>query len=239
MKKLGTVIRYECITSFPYIWYFYGIQAMIVAFIYAVMVMIGGTDKVTASCFEYNTIVYVGILGILGYNEDFKMLIQNGFIRKYIFLATTTMFLFISSLMALVDTILGNVFHYLLNNYHSFYGVIYGYENPFFNWVWLVLLYFMICMIFYFFILVMNRIGKRGFLYLSILLGGIVMVGVSLFHYALSETTIEKIKEFFLKAMGFVGDGSVNHFLPLLTWFCIAALFGAASYAVIRRIELK
>lgn len=239
MKKLGTVIRYECITSFPYIWYFYGIQFIIIAFIYAMMMLLAGTENVTVSCFEFNTIVYVGILGILGYNEDFKMLIQNGFIRKYIFGATVIMFFFISSVMAFVDTILGNIFHFLLRRYYSLYGVIYGYENPFFNWAWLVLLYFMICMIFYFFILVMNRIGKRGFLFLSILIAGMVTVGAFLIRYVLDETVIGKIKEFLLKAMGFVGDGSVNHFLPLLTWFSIAALFGAASYAVIRRIELK
>lgn len=202
MKKLGTLIRYECITSFPYIWYFYGIQCMIVAFIYAVMVMIAGSDKVGVSCFEFNTMVYVGILGILGYNEDFKMMIQNGFIRKYIFLATVIMFLFISSVMGLVDTILGNMFHSLLDRYDSFYGSIYGYENVFFNWAWLVLLYFMICMIFYFVVLLMNKIKKRSFLYLSILFGGIVMIGISLFHYVLSAETIDKIKEFILKAMG-------------------------------------
>lgn len=239
MKKLGTLIRYECITSFPYIWYFYGIQCMIIAFIYAVMVVIAGFDKVGLGCFEFNTMVYVGILGILGYNEDFKMMIQNGFIRKYIFLATVIMFLFISSVMGLVDTILGNMFHSLLDRYDSFYGSIYGYENVFFNWAWLVLLYFMICMIFYFVVLLMNKIKKRSFLYLSILFGGIVMIGISLFHYVLSAETIDKIKEFILKAMGVMGDGGVNHLFPLLTWFCIAALFGAGSYAVIRRTELK
>ena len=144
MKKLRSIIRYECITSFPYIWYFYGVQCMIVTFIYAVMVMIAGSDKVGVSCFEFNTMVYVGILGILGYNEDFKMMIQNGFIRKYIFWATVIMFLFISSVMGLVDTILGNMFHSLLDRYDSFYGSIYGYENIFFNWAWLVLLYFIL-----------------------------------------------------------------------------------------------
>lgn len=239
MKKLRSIIRYECITSFPYIWYFYGIQCMIMAFIYAVMVMIAGSDKVGVSCFEFNTMVYVGILGILGYNEDFKMMIQNGFIRKYIFGATVIMFLFISSVMGLVDTILGNLLHSLLDRYDSFYGSIYGYENIFFNWAWLVLLYFMICMIFYFVVLLMNKLEKRGFLYLSILFAGIVMIGISLFHYVLSEAAIEKIKEFVLKAIGVMGDGSVNHLFPLLTWFCIAALFGAGSYAVIRRTELK
>ena len=85
----------------------------------------------------------------------------------------------------------------------------------------------------------MNKLEKRGFLYLSILFAGIVMIGISLFHYVLSEAAIEKIKVFVLKAIGVMGDGSVNHLFPLLTWFCIAALFGAGSYAVIRRTELK
>ncbi len=81
MKKLRSIIRYECITSFPYIWYFYGIQGMIMPFIYSVMVMI--------------------------------------------------------------ETILGNLLHSLLDRYDSFYGIIYGYENIFLTghgWYYFILL---------------------------------------------------------------------------------------------------
>ena len=107
MKKLGTVIRYECVTSFKYIWIFYAIEYAVVAAVFLLSYITNGSSgKIGTNGLEFNSFIYVGILGILGFKEDFKMLIQNGFTRKYIFLSTFSLFAFISGIMSLVDTIL-------------------------------------------------------------------------------------------------------------------------------------
>ena len=96
MKKLRILIQYECMTSFKYIWLFYAIMYAIVLLIYIMVSAItGDSETAGTSCLEMNTFIYVGILGALGYSEDFKMMIQNGFTRKYIFAATLSMFAFI------------------------------------------------------------------------------------------------------------------------------------------------
>ena len=94
MKKLKSIIRYECMTSFKYIWIFYAIQYAAVSLITLIIgISTGSFEEVGTNSLEVNTLVYVGILGVLGFKEDFKMLIQNGFTRKYIYTATFSMFL--------------------------------------------------------------------------------------------------------------------------------------------------
>lgn len=83
MKKLKSVIQYECATSFKYIWLFYGIQYAFVTLITLILAISAGTfEDIGTNTLEINTLVYVGVLGVLGYNQDFKMLLQNGFTRS-------------------------------------------------------------------------------------------------------------------------------------------------------------
>lgn len=127
MKKLESIIQYECMTSVKYVWLFYIIQYLIVIFITLIIGLIRGTfADFEVNGLELNTLVYVAVLGVLGFKDDFKMLIQNGFTRQYIFIATIVMFSFISGIMALIDTIVGNVIHYFNNSNSTFYGMIYG-----------------------------------------------------------------------------------------------------------------
>ena len=87
MKTLKSIIQYECMTSFKYIWIFYAIQYAIVGLITITIGLVMGTfEDVGTNCLELNTLVYISILGVLGFKEDFKMLIQNGFTRKYIYI---------------------------------------------------------------------------------------------------------------------------------------------------------
>ena len=72
MKKLSTLIQYECITSFKYVWIFYAAQFSIVCLIYLIVALSTGDPKnAGTSCLEMNTLIYVGILGMMGYNGDF------------------------------------------------------------------------------------------------------------------------------------------------------------------------
>ena len=166
MKNLKSIIQYECMTSFKYIWVFYAIQFAIVGFIAIIVGIIMGTfENIGTNCLEINSLVYISILGVLGFKDDFKMLIQNGFIRKYIFIATIAMFCFISGTMALVDAVVGNLIYHINNNYFSVYGAIYGYDNIFMNWLWLFLLYVTFCCLLYLIILVINKVGKKVSIY--------------------------------------------------------------------------
>lgn len=240
MKKLKTIIQYECVTSFKYIWYFYAIEYAVAALVSMIIIIsTGDSQNVGLQCLETNTLGYIAILGLLGYSEDFKMLQQNGFTRKYIFGASISMFAFIAGIMALVDTVAGNVLHGVFSNYESMYGSIYGYENVFANWIWLFSVYMFVCCLMYFLVLTVNRIGRNAAIYLGVAMGGVIILIIALFQYALSDKVVHRIAEFVTGAMGFMADGSINRIYPVLTFSLLAAAAGIGSYAVIRHIEVK
>ena len=136
MRKLKAAIAYECLTSFKHIWIFYGITFSIVGIILIIIGISTGDSEVRGTIsLEVNSMVYVGILGVLGFKEDFKMLMQNGFTRKYIFIATLSLFAFISSILSLIDTIVSRVLHEAML-YDSVFGGLYGFDQPFImNWL--------------------------------------------------------------------------------------------------------
>lgn len=178
-------------TSFKYIWIFYAIQYAIVGLITITIGLIMGTfEDVGTNCLELNTLVYISILGVLGFKEDFKMLIQNGFTRKYIYIATIAMFCFISGTMAFVDTVVGNMMRLINSNYSSLYGGLYGYDNLFMNWLWLFLLYVVLCSLLYLIILVINRVGKNVSIYLGLAFGGVILLIIALFRYVFSAELV-------------------------------------------------
>lgn len=158
MNKLKSIIQYECMTSFKYIWIFYAIQYAIVGLITLIIGIVSGSfENVGTNCLEINTLFFVSILGALGFKEDFKTLIQNGFTRKYIFIAALSLFSFMSGIMAFIDTVVGNFLHYFNKDYTSLYSGIYGYDNIVMNWLWLFLVYVMFCCLLYLTILIINK----------------------------------------------------------------------------------
>lgn len=240
MNKLKSAILYGCSTIFIAICIFYLIQYAVVGFITLMIGLSMGTfENVGTNCLEIDSIVFVGIVGVLSFKEDFRMLIQNGFTRKYIFVANFSMFCFIAGTMALIDTVVGNVIHYFNDNYFSLYGGIYGYGNLFMNWLWLFLVYVLVCCLLYLVILIINKVGKNVSIYLGCCVGGIVLLLIALFRYVFSAEITSNILEFLIKVIGFMTDGTINYLFPVLTLLLLIVILGSGSYAVIRRTELK
>lgn len=239
MRKLKTVIRYECVTSFKYIWCFYAIEYLIITFISLIIaISTGSMENVGTNCLEVNSLIFSGILGVLGFKEDFKMLIQNGFTRKYIFLATAALFVFIAGIMSFVDAVTGNVLHHILNDYSSLYGGLYGYDSILSNWIWLFLVYMVICVLMYLGILVINKIGKNLSLLVGILIGGLILIGIAIVRFVLPEEVVYDLLNALQRAFGFMENGTINYLYPSLTLLLIVGILGLGSYAVIRRTEL-
>ena len=166
------------------------------------------------------------------------MLIQNGFTRKYIFLGTSSMFMFISAILAFIDTIVGNVLHHTLQEYSSIFGSIYGYENIVVNWLWLFLVYMLVCSFLYLIILTINKIGKISSICLGVVLGTIVLLIPALFRFVLPNAFANNLITLATKAMGFMSNGTINFICPLLTLLLFIGIFSICSYNIICRTEL-
>lgn len=232
MNKLKAVVQYECTTSLKHIWLFCGIMLII-------GIGTGRFEDINTSNLEVNSMIYVGVLGALGFEQDFKMLIQNGFTRKMIFSATLFMFCFVSGIMAFIDTIIANLIHHVDNDYVSLYSGIYGYDNIFMNWLWLFLVYVLVFCLLYLAVLVINKVGKFVSISLGVFLVGCVLLVIALFRYVFSAEAARNILEFLTKAMGFMTDGTINYFFPVLTFLILDGILGSVSFMIIQRTELK
>lgn len=86
-------------------------------------------------------------------------------------------------------------------------------------------------------------IGVLGYKEVSLLIGvgisGIILLVMALFQFVFSDEIVSKAMELTMRAVGFMSDGTINQFFPILSFLIIGALFGIGSYAVIRRTELK
>ena len=239
MTKLKSAVLYEYLTKVRAIGIFYLIQYLIVALIFAIVAICTEGKETGSNALEFSSVVFVSVIGVLGYKEDFKALLQNGYTRKYIFGATVCMFILLAGTLALIDTIIGNSLHYFNDNYFTLYGGIYGYGNVFANWLWLTALYLMFCSLFYLAVLVINRVGKTVSLLIGVVVCSIILLVIALFKFVFPDELVSKTWEFMMKAMGFMGDGTTNLFFPVLSFLVIGVVFGIGSYAVIRRTELR
>lgn len=239
MSKLKSAILYEYSTKIKAMVLFYLIQYLIVALIFSIVAISVGGEEIGSNALEFSSVIFISVIGVLGYKEDFKALIQNGYTRKYIFGATICMFTLLAGTMALIDTIIGNSIHYFNDNYFTLFGSLYGYGNVFLNWLWLTVLYLMFCSLFYLAVLVINRVGKMVSLFIGVGLSCVILLVTSLFRFVFSQEFVSAAAKFVMKAMGFMSNGTTNLFFPILSFLVIGAVFGIGSYAVIRRTELK
>ena len=239
MGKLKSAILYEYSIKIKAMVLFYLIQYLIVALIFSIVAISVGGEEIGSNALEFSSVIFISVIGVLGYKEDFKALIQNGYTRKYIFGATICMFTLLAGTMALIDTIIGNSIHYFNDNYFTLFGSLYGYGNVFLNWLWLTVLYLMFCSLFYLAVLVINRVGKMVSLFIGVGLSCVILLVTSLFRFVFSQEFVSAAAEFVMKAMGFMSNGTTNLFFPILSFLVIGAVFGIGSYAVIRRTELK
>ena len=239
MSKLKSAILYEYSTKIKAMVLFYLIQYLTVALIFSIVAISVGGEEIGSNALEFSSVIFISVIGVLGYKEDFKALIQNGYTRKYIFGATICMFTLLAGTMALIDTIIGNSIHYFNDNYFTLFGSLYGYGNVFLNWLWLTVLYLMFCSLFYLAVLVINRVGKMVSLFIGVGLSCVILLVTSLFRFVFSQEFVSAAAEFVMKAMGFMSNGTTNLFFPILSFLVIGAVFGIGSYAVIRRTELK
>lgn len=239
MRKWKMAVWYECATKMRAMGIFYAIQYTI-AVIITVLLMAGlRTDNVGYSGFEVSSIVFVCIMGVFGFQEDYKALIQNGFTRRYIFLATLGMFAAMCGLMALIDTATGNLLHAFNSHYVAVFGNLYGYGRFLSNWLWLTAVYLMGCSASYLVVLVIHRAGKVCTLLIGTALGSMALLVLTLLRFVASPEFIAKLAQFVMNAMGFMNDGTVCVWMPIATFLLAVGVLSLGSYLLIRRSELK
>ena len=239
--KLKTLIKFECFTALKSLSVFYAILYGIILLGYLIAWMIQG--HLGGSVFsgtEMACMIYLGILGSLGFNEDFKFFMQNGFTRKTILLGTLGMFGFISLLMAFVDTCMAALL-VQFTGFAPLFNQIYGLGHSILiQFIWLFGFYFLVSSLMYLLNLISNKIGKKIFYFILITLGLVLFVVTPfLFNLVLPKELMGAIIYGVLRVIGYRSDGTIQFLFPILTVLVVNVLIMISSYWVIKKTELK
>lgn len=242
MKKLKAAIQYECITSLKYICVYYLALGAVLAVYFTISHLL--EFKFWNICLEMNTMILVGIIGILHLQEDFRMLLQNGFTRTCIFLAAIVHFAFIAGMLSMVDTAAGIVLRRLLpGSYDTIFGSLYGYHHQIVSgWLWLFLVYLLISSLGFFFALAFGRMQKKFSVFAGTILVALFVVGIPSLFAAVSapwEDLRHRVLSFAVRCFGFMADDTVRLANPIFLMFLCIGILSAGSYLFIRRIELN
>lgn len=239
--KLKTLIKFECFTSLKSLAVFYAILYGIILFGYFIAWMIQG--HLGGSVFsgtEMACMIYLGILGSLGFNEDFKFFMQNGFTRKSILFGTLGMFGLISLLMAVVDTCMATLL-VQFTGFAPLFKQIYGSGHSILiQFIWLLGLYFLVSSLMYLLNLISNKIGKKIFYFILITLGLVLFVVTPLlFNLVLPRDLVMDILYGVLNVIGYRRDSTIQFLFPILTILVVNVVVMIGSYYVIKKTELK
>lgn len=241
MNKLKLAVFYELANKMPYVGLFYLIQYAGLAVILIIDALISPDEAFNIVGLETGTVIFIIIIGTLAYKDDFNTLLQNGYNRKYIFLSDTLAFAAITAAMAFIDTVISAVFE--LFEYHfSVVSLLYGSEsseNFILHWLYLTVVYLLLCVLFKFFVMLANLQGKKQMLVaLIIFIAGIAIISTALSIRLLSEEMRTNLTDFISKSFGFM-YGEKNLISPIISMLCILLLLQGVSYAIIRRTEIK
>ena len=245
MTKLRPLIAFEITTTFKYMTIFYCIEfSMVAVTLFLTWLGRGSLDHPYFACMESCAMIFIFIFGIFGFAEDFKMLLQNGFTRCYIFIATLVLFLQTAVTLALVDTLAARFLEGVAHGYWSLFTAIYGPNHAL--WLqgcWRFGVYVSLVCVGYLCALTVTRLGKKRALFLGIVLwcAGVVVLPLAFREWLPDAWRYDigtQLETFFYQCVGFTAEG-VHFAYPLLSLAVLAVVGFAICFALLRRAPLK
>ncbi len=245
MSKLRPLVAFEITTTIKYLTIFYCIEfSMVAVTLLLTWLGRGSLDHPYFACMESCAMIFIFIFGIFGFAEDFKMLLQNGFTRCYIFIATLALFLQTAATLALVDTLAARFLEGVAHGYWSLFTAIYGPNHTLWlQGLWRFGVYLVLVCVGYFCALLRARLGTRRMFVLGIaviLICTIVLPG-PLMARSPNWLVIHLgtwVENTLYHCAGFTAEG-VQLVNPLLSLAVLAVVGFAICFALMRRAPLR
>lgn len=245
MSKLKAVVHFELATSQRYLLIFYCIEfSMVAVTLLLTWLGRGSVDEPYFAALELCAMIFIFIFGIFGFAEDFKMLLQNGYTRCYIFIATLMLFLQTAVTLALVDTLAARLLEGVAHGYWSLFTAIYGPDHALWlQGLWRFGVYVSLVSVGYLCALTVTRLGTKRALILGIALwcAGVVILPLAFREWlpdALRYDIGTGAETFIYHCAGFTAEG-VQLINPLLSLSALTVLGFAICFALMRRAPLR
>ena len=188
--------------------------------------------------------IFVFIFGTLGFGEDFKMLLQNGFTRRVHFVAALVLFVVTAMLLALVDTLAARGIEAVAHGYWSLFTAIYGPNQALaLQFLWRFGVYLVLACAGYFCALVVARLGTKRTIFLGIVLWCMGVLALPTLYMELLPDAWRysfgtQVNTALLHCAGFTAEG-VQLAWPIVSLTVLAAFGFAACFALVRRAPLR
>lgn len=245
MKRIKDVMRFELATSVRYLVIFYAIQYSVVAVtLFLTWLGHGSLDHPYFAALELCAMIFVFIFGAVGFSEDFKMLLQNGFTRRVHFVAALVLFVVTAALLALVDTLAARGIEAVAHGYWSAFTAVYGPNHALaLQFFWRFGVYLVLACLGYFCAVLTSRLGAKRTLFLGIVVWCMsVLVLPTLYMELLPDTWRysfgTQVNTAFLHCAGFTAEG-VQLAWPIISLAVLALLGFAVCFALVRRAPLR
>lgn len=245
MGKLREVVRFEIATALRYVVIFYLIQYSVVAVtLFLTWLGRGSLDHPYFAALETCAMIFVFIFGALGFGEDFKMLLQNGFTRRVHFVAALVLFVVAAMLLALVDTLAARGIEAVAHGYWSLFTAIYGPNQALaLQFLWRFGVYLVLACAGYFCALVVARLGTKRTIFLGIVLWCMGVLALPTLYVELLPDAWRysfgtQVNTALLHCAGFTAEG-VQLSWPIVSLTVLAAFGFAVCFALVRRAPLR
>lgn len=238
--KLRSLFKYECLTIAKPLGIFYSILYGIVLAGYIVDMIVGNNSVFRFNGVEFSCVIFLCICASLGFSEDFRFLLQNGFTRNSIFCGTFMLYLSLSFFMSAVDTLIAMLLNQL-SGYRSLFHQLYGADHSIFlQWLLLSCFYFTVSAVSYLFRLLSDKMGHKLFLVLMIGLAVFFFIFVPYFiSTVLSESAQLKVLDFFGFLAGFTKSSHIHFYNPILICIGISCIGFLPARSLLKKMELK
>lgn len=241
--KLQPIIKYQLYASKGPLLIFYSIMFSILLLTTSSFALFGsGAAEVRGN--DMASIIFIFVLGLTSFREDFRFCLANGVSRKTQFKGFIVAILVIAGLMAVIDTIYTNLFSALVP-YYSFFSMIYGHIGPdeaetflfrIDGLLWSFFLYAAFAILGYFITLVYYRSNLLMKLIVSIVPP--VLLFILLPYWAFVNQTISDSLIGLIDLI--LGLGSIpNPYSAMLSFSVFFILFSAGSYWLMKRAPIK
>lgn len=245
MSKLRPLVAFEITTAIKYLTIFYCIEfSMVAVTLLLTWLGRGSLDHPYFACMESCAMIFIFIFGIFGFAEDFKMLLQNGFTRCYIFIATLALFLQTAATLALVDTLAARGIEAVAHGYWSLFTAIYGPNQALaLQFLWRFGVYLVLACAGYFCALVVARLGTKRTIFLGIVLWCMGVLALPTLYVELLPDAWRysfgtQVNTALLHCAGFTAEG-VQLAWPIVSLTMLAAFGFAVCFALVRRAPLR
>lgn len=245
MSKLRPLVAFEITTTIKYLTIFYCIEfSMVAVTLLLTWLGRGSLDHPYFACMESCAMIFIFIFGIFGFAEDFKMLLQNGFTRCYIFIATLALFLQTAATLALVDTLAARFLEGVAHGYWSLFTAIYGPNHALWlQGLWRFGVYLVLVCVGYFCALTVTRLGTKRTIFLGIVLWCMGVLALPTLYVELLPDAWRysfgtQVNTALLHCAGFTAEG-VQLAWPIVSLTVLAAFGFAVCFALVRRAPLR